>query len=112
MEGSYSTLAAGGGDAVRVALGTAGNSGASPLFQVEKMARGMISEAGDPVEFGEALEDFLYHYRQADSMAYSANFAGGSGKPKPPAEYLKLAGVEVKEMRIQANRMAAALSEE
>lgn len=111
LEADYSTLAAGGGDAVRVALGTAGNSAASPLFQVEKMARGMMIQAEDPVQFGDALEDFLYHYRQADSMAYSANFAGGSGKPKPPAVYLKLAGDEIKQMSVEANRMAEALSD-
>jgi hypothetical protein len=32
---------------------------------------------------------------QADSMAYSANFAGGSGKPTPPAVYLQVCSTDV-----------------
>ena len=42
-------------------------------------------------------------------MAYSANFAGGSGKPKPPAVYLRLAHDEVSAMRAEALKMSAAL---
>mmetsp|Transcript_30769 Transcript_30769/g.61611 ORF Transcript_30769/g.61611 Transcript_30769/m.61611 type:complete len:239 (-) Transcript_30769:385-1101(-) len=108
MDENFASYAAGGGDKVREALGTVGGT-TSPLFQVEKLVRKLVGEAEDPVEFGEAMEDFLYRLRQADGMAYAANFAGGSGKPKPPSEYLKLSGDEVKILRSEAKRMTAAL---
>ena len=57
----------------------------------------------------DAIETFMVRVSSADGMAYSANFAGGSGKPKPPAEYLRMAGEEVKEMRKKAEKVTSAL---
>ena len=110
LDESYDTVAGkGGGDAVRERLGTAGDNAASPLYQIDKALNKLLTEAEDPAEFGERLDDFIYRLRQADSMAYSANFAGGSGKPKPPAVYLQLAHDEVIAMRELASRLNAAL---
>ena len=102
FDDGYDKVAAdGGGDSVRVKLGTAGNNAMSPLYQIDKTLSKLLPEASDVGEFEEAMDSFIYRYRQADSMAYSANFAGGSGKPKPPAVYLQLAHDEVRAMRAE-----------
>ena len=69
----------GGGDGIRRRLGTVGTS--SPLFQIEKVCQKLLPVAEDPGEFAEALEDFMLGIGRVDGMAYSSNFAGGSGKP-------------------------------
>ena len=109
LDDGFDDVAKGGGDAVRVQLGTAGDNAASPLYQIDKALNKLLPEAEDPGEFGERLDDFIYRLRQADSMAYSANFAGGSGKPKPPAVYLQLSHDEVVAMRKLVQQLNAAL---
>ena len=109
LDDNFDAVAKGGGDQIRVALGTAGDNAASPLYQIDKALNKLLPEAEDPGEFGERLDDFIYRLRQADSMAYSANFAGGSGKPKPPAVYLQLSHDEVVAMRDLTKKLNAAL---
>mmetsp|Transcript_24170 Transcript_24170/g.50015 ORF Transcript_24170/g.50015 Transcript_24170/m.50015 type:complete len:83 (+) Transcript_24170:3-251(+) len=79
------------------------------MFKIDKSLKKLASDADDPEEFLNAVEEFLLRVSAADSMAYSANFAGGSGKPKPPSEYLRLAGEEVKDMRKRADKVTKAL---
>ena len=55
----------------------------------------------------DAIETFMVRVSSADGMAYSANFAGGSGKPKPPSEYLRLSGLEVKLMKSDAAKVTS-----
>ena len=63
---------------MRRELGTVGTS--SPLFQLNKAVRLLQDEASDPIEWGENPDELLLSLGRADSMAYSSNFAGGSGK--------------------------------
>jgi hypothetical protein len=63
----------------------------------------------DPVAFGEAAEQFEIRLAGADTMAYSANFAGGSGKPTPPSVYIEKSKVEVEALRRIETEMIEAL---
>merc|ERR1712194_41917 len=86
---NYDTISNGGGDAIRRELGTA-NFGTyvSPLFQIDKAFKVLRDDPNvDLVEFTELAEEFTNALVRADTMAYSANFAGGSGKPTPPQVY-------------------------
>jgi hypothetical protein len=99
----------GGGDGIRRRLGTVGTT--SPLFQIDKACRSLLPDADDPVAFGEALEEFLLGLGRADSMAYSANFAGGSGNPREnsPAALLAKAKREVTSLKRSVDEMDRAL---
>ena len=99
----------GGGDGVRRRLGTVGTD--SPLFLIDRACRALLPEAEDPVAFGEALEEFLLGLGRADSMAYSANFAGGSGNPNDnsAASYLRRSKAEVSALRKDVAAMDRAL---
>jgi len=66
-------------------------------------------EADDLVEFTEQEEEFLLALSQADSMAYSANFAGGSGKPTPPQVYIDKSQKEVIRLQKIAKSLTALL---
>jgi len=46
---------------------------------------------------------------RADTMAYSANFAGGSGKPTPPQVYIDKARKEVEALQTIAKSISALL---
>ena len=94
---NWTTLSAGGGDAIRKELGTANfGTSISPLFQIEKVFK-VLRDNGDVdlIEFTEKSEEFTETLVRADTMAYSSNFAGGSGKPTPPAVYLEKSRKEV-----------------
>ncbi len=101
----WSTVATNGGDAIRTKLGTQGTS--SPLFQIDKALKALRDSdlVEDFIEFQETTEEFGLALARADSMAYSANFAGGSGKPTPPAVYIEKAKVEVIEMQRIAKKL-------
>lgn len=101
---NWSAVSKGGGDAIRVALGTQGTS--SALFQIDKVLRVLREEAEDLVEFTEQEEEFRLTLSRADSMAYSANYAGGSGKPTKPEVYIEKSQKEVMELQ----RIAKSLS--
>lgn len=94
-----------GGDAIRVELGTQGTT--SPLFQIDKAIKVLREETDDIVEFTELAEEFQLTLSRADSMAYSANFAGGSGKPTPPAVYIEKAKKEVESLQKIAKSLDA-----
>ena len=96
-----------GGDAIRVELGSQGTT--SPLFQIDKALKVLRDEAEDLVEFTEQSDEFLLRIAAADSMAYSANFAGGSGKPTPPAVYIEKSKKEVEDMQKIAKALSALL---
>jgi hypothetical protein len=96
-----------GGDAIRMKLGTQGTS--SPLFQIDKAFKALRDSdfVDDFIEFQETSEEFGLALSRADSMAYSANFAGGSGKPTPPAFYIEKSKTEVVEMQRIAKKLDA-----
>eukprot|EP00560_Eucampia_antarctica_P001556 CAMPEP_0197833210 /NCGR_PEP_ID=MMETSP1437-20131217/18199_1 /TAXON_ID=49252 ORGANISM="Eucampia antarctica, Strain CCMP1452" /NCGR_SAMPLE_ID=MMETSP1437 /ASSEMBLY_ACC=CAM_ASM_001096 /LENGTH=215 /DNA_ID=CAMNT_0043437127 /DNA_START=61 /DNA_END=708 /DNA_ORIENTATION=+ len=100
----WSTVAT-GGDAIRIKLGTQGTS--SPLFQIDKAFKVLRDSdyVEDFIEFQETAEEFGLALARADSMAYSANFAGGSGKPTPPAFYIEKSKIEVDEMQRLAKKL-------
>lgn len=106
---NWSTIAAGGGDAVRAQLGTQGT--ASALFQIDKVLKVLRDEDTVPdfVAFQEKADEFQLALSRANSMAYSANFAGGSGKPTPPAVYLEKSKNEVAEVQRIAKELNAML---
>mmetsp|Transcript_10936 Transcript_10936/g.16116 ORF Transcript_10936/g.16116 Transcript_10936/m.16116 type:complete len:202 (-) Transcript_10936:80-685(-) len=93
------------GDAIRVEIGTQGTS--SPLFQIDKAFKVLRDEVEDIIEFTETSDEFLLTLARADSMAYSANFAGGSGKPTPPAVYIEKAKKEVMDLQKIAKSLSA-----
>mmetsp|Transcript_22776 Transcript_22776/g.65664 ORF Transcript_22776/g.65664 Transcript_22776/m.65664 type:complete len:221 (-) Transcript_22776:223-885(-) len=107
MMSDWSSMEKKGGDSIRVALGTQGTT--SPLFQIEKALKVLRDEAEDLVEFTEQSDDFMLRLAAADSMAYSANFAGGSGKPTPPAVYIEKSRKEVEDMQRIAKALSALL---
>lgn len=94
------------GDAIRKELGTVGTG--SPFFQINKAIKVLQNDAADPVAFGDASEQFEIRLAGADAMAYSANFAGGSGKPTPPSVYILKSRGEVEALkRIEAEMVEA-----
>ena len=107
MLSDWSSLEKKGGDAIRVELGTQGTT--SPLFQIDKALKALREEAEDLVEFTEQSDEFMLRLAAADSMAYSANFAGGSGKPTPPAVYIEKSKKEVEDMQRIAKALSALL---
>jgi hypothetical protein len=100
-------VAQAGGDGIRRELGTVGTT--SPLFQIDKALRVLRDEAEDLIEFTDQTEEFQLALSRADSMAYSANFAGGSGKPTPPAFYIEKSRNEVIELQKIAKSLRALL---
>ena len=102
-----------GGDAIRKELGTANfGTETSPLFQIQKafkVLRDNDDSISDLVEFTEQSEEFTNALNRADTMAYSANFAGGSGKPTPPKVYIDKAKVEVQDMKRIAKSISSLL---
>lgn len=108
---NWSTISAGGGDAIRKELGTANfGKGISPLFQIDKAFK-VLGENDDVdlIEFTEQSEEFLNALAGADTMAYSANFAGGSGKPTPPQVYIDKAKKEVEGLQRIAKSLSSLL---
>lgn len=104
---NWDSISKGGGDAIRTQLGTQGIT--SPLFQIDKALKVLRDSAEDLVEFTEMTDEFLLNLSRADSMAYSANFAGGSGKPTPPAVYIEKSRVEVLDLQKLAKSLSAQL---
>ena len=102
-----------GGDAIRKELGTANfGTETSPLFQIQKafkVLRDNDDSISDLVEFTEQSEEFTNALNRADTMAYSANFAGGSGKPTPPKVYTDKAKIEVQDMKRIAKSISSLL---
>lgn len=103
---NWSTVAS-SGDAIRIQLGTQGTT--SPLFQIDKVLKVLRDDADDFIEFQETADEFQLALARADSMAYSANFAGGSGKPTPPAVYIEKSKTEVAELIRIAKKLNAML---
>ena len=103
----WSTVSAKGGDGIRMKLGTQGTS--SPLFLIDKAFNALRESefVDDFIEFQEISEEFSLALYRADSMAYSANFAGGSGKPTPPSFYIEKSKTEVVEMQRIAKKLDA-----
>mgnify|MGYP004189054257 CR=1 FL=1 len=100
---------AGGGDGIRRRIGTVGDT--SPLFQIEKSCKKLIPAAEDPEAFAEALENFVSAIARVDGMAYSSNFAGGSGKPSENSatKYIERSRGEVEALKKLVAPMNAAL---
>lgn len=102
------------GDAIRKELGTANfGKDVSPLFQIEKAFK-VIRDTNDDidiVEFTELSEEFAQVLASADSMAYSANFAGGSGNPNSnkPKVFIEKSKVEVERLQQIAKKISSML---
>lgn len=103
----WSSVSEKGGDAIRIQLGTQGTT--SPLFQIDKVLKMLRDDAADFIEFQETSDEFQLALARADSMAYSANFAGGSGKPTPPAVYIEKSKKECEELLRIAKSLDAQL---
>jgi DNA-directed RNA polymerase alpha subunit len=104
LSDNWATISQGGGDAIRTRIGTQGTT--SPLFQIDKVLKILREDAEDFIEFQETADEFQLALSRTDAMAYSANFAGGAGKPTPPAVYIEKAKTETIELR----RIAKALN--
>ena len=107
LETEFEKYSSKGGDEVRRVLGTVGIE--SPCFQLEKALKKLALDAEDPEAYSEAVEQLMLAISRADGMAYSANFAGGSGKPLPPAVYLEKSRKEVVLVNAQMKDLLAAL---
>jgi hypothetical protein len=108
---NWASISKGGGDAIRKELGTANfGTETSPLFQIDKAFK-IIRENPDVdlIEFTEQSEEFSNALARADTMAYSANFAGGSGKPTPPQVYIDKAKKEVEGLQQIAKSLSSLL---
>ena len=103
------------GDAIRAELGTANfGKNVSPLFQIEKafkVIRDTNDDNIDIVEFTELSEEFAQVLASADSMAYSSNFAGGSGNPNSnkPRVFIEKSKVEVERLQQIAKKISSLL---
>jgi len=101
------------GDAIRKELGTANfGEDVSPLFQIDKAFKVLReNDEVDLVEFTERSEEFAEALAAADSMAYSANFAGGSGNPSSnkPKVFIEKARKEVEGLQMIAKSLSALL---
>jgi hypothetical protein len=109
---NWDTISKAGGDAIRKELGTANfGTSPSPLFQIDKAFKVLRNNDDfDVMELTEQAEELSNALARADTMAYSSNFAGGSGKPTPPQVYIDKAKKEVLEMQTIAKSVSAALS--
>ena len=108
---NWDNIAKGGGDNIRKELGTANfGTSPSPLFQIDKAFKVLRdNDDFDVIELTEQSEELSNALARADTMAYSANFAGGSGKPTPPQVYIDKAKKEVLEMQRISKAVSAAL---
>jgi len=108
---NWDTISKGGGDNIRKELGTANfGTTASPLFQIDKAFKVLRDNPDvDLIELTEQAEELSNALARADTMAYSSNFAGGAGKPTPPAVYIEKAKKEVQEMQRIAKSLSDAL---
>ena len=108
---NWDTISKGGGDAIRAELGTANfGTSVSALFQIDKAFKILREDPNvDLIEFTELSEDFTNALTRADAMAYSSNFAGGSGKPTPPEVYLDKSKKDVAEVQRIARALSALL---
>ena len=99
------------GDAIRKELGTANfGKDVSPLFQIDKAFKVLRENDDiDLMEFTELSEEFSEVLASADSMAYSANFAGGSGNPSAnkPRAFTDKARTEVVRLQQIAKSISA-----
>lgn len=92
------------GDSIRKELGTANfGKDVSPLFQLDKAFKVLrdTNDDIDIVDFTELSEEFAEVLASADSMAYSANFAGGSGNPNSNNSKVFLEKSKVEVVRLQ-----------
>lgn len=108
---NWETISKQGGDAIRKELGTANfGTETSPLFQIDKAFKVLREDPNvDLIEFAEEAEEFAKALVRADTMAYSSNFAGGSGKPTPPQVYIDKAKIEVAELKQIAKSLSSML---
>jgi len=97
----------GGGDAIRIQLGTQGTT--SKLYQIEKAFKALRDSeyVDDAIEFQETVEEFMDALFRADSLASSSNLKTGSGKQTPPAVFIEQSRVEVVKMLNIAKKLNA-----
>lgn len=100
-------LKEGGGDNVRRYLGTVGT--VSGLYGIDKVLKELQSEADDIVNYTEAMFEFGYALRAADTAAYSANFVEYSAAKTKPEQFWTEAKKEAQKMKQCLDDMAAEL---
>ncbi|CAE8586998.1 unnamed protein product [Polarella glacialis] len=103
VDGWDKALAGEGPDAVRLTI---------RAVSIREVLTALALESSDPDAFGESIEQYMDALTRADSMAYTAVFAGGSGDPKVnnSKAFLKIVLKDMKEARDVANKMLKAVS--
>ena len=104
----YDEVCKGGGDNVRRYLGTVVTD--APMVGIMKTLNELRGEAGDMMEYIEAMDSFEYSLRAADTAVYSANFVTFSSARTKPEEYFDAALKECKKMLSCMDTMAAELN--
>ena len=92
----YAEICEGGGDNVRRYLGTVGIS--SGMYGIRKVVKELRGEAGDIVEYTEAMDDFEAYLNQAEGASYQSLFIEHSSAKGTPAQFLAMAKQDVMQM--------------
>eukprot|EP00931_Biecheleriopsis_adriatica_P070065 TRINITY_DN43864_c0_g1_i1.p1 TRINITY_DN43864_c0_g1~~TRINITY_DN43864_c0_g1_i1.p1 ORF type:complete len:201 (-),score=31.96 TRINITY_DN43864_c0_g1_i1:63-665(-) len=80
-------------------------------LQIKDVLSKLALDASDPDTFLESLEEYSQALAQADGMAYSSVFSGGSGNPKAnnPKVFMQKSLGELKKAQERASSMLKAL---
>ena len=98
----------GGGDNVRLYLGTQGLK--SHMYGITKVVKALKEEADDIVEYTEASNEFEAYLFQAEGAAYQSLFAEHSSAKSTPESLLKTAKKDIVNMRKFMGDLAEQLS--
>lgn len=102
------TRTGGGGDNVRLYLGTQGVK--SNMYGILRVLGGLREEAEDMVEYTEAMNEFEAYLFQADGAAYQSLFAEFSSAKIAPGSLMKTARGDIVNMRKFMGDLAAQLN--
>ena len=98
----------GGGDNVRLYLGTQGLK--SHMYGITKVVKALKEEADDIIEYTEASNEFEAYLFQAEGAAYQSLFAEHSSAKSTPESLLKTAKKDIVNMRKFMGDLAEQLS--
>ena len=101
---NYDSIIKDGGDNVRRYLGTVGTT--SAMYGIERVLKDLQDEANDIVAYTEAMDEFVYFLRAADTAVYSANFVEFSAAKTKPEKFYDDAKVDCKNILQQMDKMA------
>ena len=94
---NYDIISKGGGDNVRLYLGTQGVK--SHMYGIMKVLKTLKDEADDIVEYTEAMDSFEAYKNQAEGAAYQSMFVEHSSAKGTPESFLKTAKGDVVNLR-------------